>query len=431
MLSDDPIARRHWRIRIFALTWIAYAGYYLVRKNFAVAMPVLSEEMGFDELDLANIITGYSLMYALGQFASGTLTDRFGPRRVLVAGMSLSIMANLLMGVSTSFMMLAGLGLLNGLAQSSGWPGTVNNIAPWFKKKERGTIMGWWGTCYVLGGSVATLFATWAAFDMPIAESFGWRRVFVAPALLLTVIVVIYGALARNRPRDAGLAPIAEDDEPDEAASGAPADPGSRWPMLALMREPVVWVMGVTYFLIKLTRYSFLFWLPMYLANHVGVSMEEAGYTSSVYELVGFLGAIGAGVISDRWFNARRMPVGSLMLFGLALACLVHPYLAQLGTVANVAGIGLIGIFTFGPDTLIAGASSIDVGKGRAVGSAAGFVNGVGSFGQLVSPYLVAVVAKLWGWDVLFYLFVVVATLGGILLATKWNWGGAGASGDA
>lgn len=71
-----------WRVRIFAVTWLAYAGFYLCRKNFSVLMPLLLQHTGITKDQLATAIFGYRLMYSLSQFVMGTLSDRFGPRRV-------------------------------------------------------------------------------------------------------------------------------------------------------------------------------------------------------------------------------------------------------------------------------------------------------------------------------------------------------------
>ena len=63
-------SEKFWRRRIFAVTWLTYAGFYLCRKNFAVAMPILAEKLGSTTLDFATVIFIYSLFYAIGQFAN-------------------------------------------------------------------------------------------------------------------------------------------------------------------------------------------------------------------------------------------------------------------------------------------------------------------------------------------------------------------------
>ena len=45
---------KSWRIRIFTVTWLGYAGFYLCRKNFSVIMPILTDEYGYSKTDFAS-----------------------------------------------------------------------------------------------------------------------------------------------------------------------------------------------------------------------------------------------------------------------------------------------------------------------------------------------------------------------------------------
>ncbi len=425
MTTDISTKQRIWRYRIFAITWLAYAGFYLCRKNFSVVMPLLTEELGFSNTDFARVIFLYGLFYALGQFYNGFLSDRFGPRLIVTIGLVISIVANVLMGFGTTLMMFLILMCANGAGQSSGWSGTVKNMATWFRRTERGVVMGWWGTCYVLGGVIASAFATFVAVDLPLFPSLGWRRAFWAPAILLTIVGIGYALLTRNKPADAGLPPVDEEEEDREPSpgggSGVP-ETTSKEIAFRILKNPVVWTLSIMYFFLKMTRYAFIFWLPKYMVERLGYAPGEAGYTSVLYELVGFTGAIMAGYASDKLFQSRRMPVGALMLFGLAIACFFHPRLAAQGRLGNAIGIAIIGIMTYGPDSLMAAAGATDAGSQRAAGFAVGFMNGVGSFGQMLSGYLVAYAADNYGWDSMFYCFTLFAAIGGCLLALRWNW---------
>ena len=100
-----------------------------------------------------------------------------------------------------------------------------------------------------------------------------------------------------------------------EDAEDARADSGSFW---EAARNPEVWILAGMYFFLKITRYSLLFWLPLYLVQRMQYSDAWAGYTSSLFELVGFSGTLIAGYVSDRLLNGRRYPVGATMLFLLA-----------------------------------------------------------------------------------------------------------------
>jgi sugar phosphate permease len=415
--------QRHWRWRMFILTWLVYAGFYFCRKNFSVVMPELMADLGYTKLDLAWAISGYSLMYMLGQFANGMLNDRLGPRLMLTVGMLVSVASNILMGVSSALFLFIVLRFLNGAGQSTGWSGTVKNMTQWFSHGERGVVMAWWGTCYALGGAVATLFATYCITNEVWLTELGWRRGFFAPAIVLGIVAVAYGVFARNTPTDAGLDEIATDDEPHHGS-----DDGDGVELSALrivLTNPAVWTLASTYFFIKLMRYAFLDWLPTYMSESLNYSTAQAGYISAVYDWFGFLGVIIAGYVSDKLMQSRRFPVCAIMLFCLGIAMMIHPALSQLGMVANAIGIAAIGIFTFGPDALMTGPAAMDAGGKKAAGTAAGFINGVGSIGQLVSPFAVALIADTaLGWNGLFYTFVVLSLISAALMATRWHHGG-------
>ena len=79
---------------------------------------------------------------------------------------------------------------LNGVGQSTGWSGLAKMMDEWFTSGRRGIVMAWWGTNYVLGGFLATAFATWSVTQQAVDPDLGWRRGFLFPALLLFVVTL-------------------------------------------------------------------------------------------------------------------------------------------------------------------------------------------------------------------------------------------------
>lgn len=408
---------KRWRLQIFSVTWLAYFGMYFCRKNFSVVMPVLSRELHTSKDEFAVVITVYSLMYMIGQFLNGYLSDRHGPRLIVGIGLLLSVISNLMMGwmgTVGSFLFLMG---LNGFGQSSGWSGLIKNLTPWFKKKERGVVMSYWTTCYVIGGMAATAFATYWLSNQIIMANLSWRRAFLAPSILLLLISLVYILMARNSPTDVNLESFEKStDTPKGKRKGKTAQ-------LAVLKNGAVWIAAIMYFFVKFTRYAFLFWLPLYLSEALKYSDQQAGYTSIAYEAFGFFGILAAGYASDYLFKSRRFPISSIMLFCLAFVLYMQPHLSPLGIVPTIVSIGLIGFFTYGPDSIMSGAAAMDFGKNHGAALAAGVINGVGSAGQLLSPVAVAYVSGKYGWDALFGLFVIVTLIAAILLILKWNYG--------
>lgn len=92
----DPTYRR-LRWQIFMGIFFGYAAYYLVRKNFALAMPYLVEQ-GFSRGDLGFALSGISIAYGFSKFIMGSVSDRSNPRVFLPAGLILASVVMLLMG---------------------------------------------------------------------------------------------------------------------------------------------------------------------------------------------------------------------------------------------------------------------------------------------------------------------------------------------
>ena len=246
----------------------------------------------------------------------------------------------------------------------------------------------------------------------------GWRRGMFGPALVLVIAAVFFFCAVRDNPRRAGLpASLQEDD--DEATGEVAPSPRRSWALL--LKNPNIQAIAGMYFLLKLARYSLLFWLPLYLSQKLRYSDERAGYTSSLFEMIGFLGPILAGYASDRLLGSRRFPVGAVMLWMLGLMCLVQPLANLAGFWGTAVSISIIGILVYGPDTLMSASAVQDSAHSGDTGLSLGYVDGVGSCGQLVSGYVIAGIVQWFGWDSTFTLFAVVSILAGLVLASRWE----------
>jgi len=406
--SDAASAQklRRLQVQIFALTWLSYASYYLTRKNFSVVKARLHEDLGVSVGALGGIDTAYLAAYALGQFVNGMLGDRFGARRVISFGMLASAGVALLFGLSSHVVLFGVAFGVNGLFQSTGWPNNVKAMAPWFSRRSRGKIMGFWCTNYQVGGIVATGLATFLLVNV------GWRTAFYVPAAWVALVGVVILFRLVERPQDRGLPPV----EPEEVGATPPLERRSAPPLLRLLRIPTLWCLGGAYFGLKLIRYSLLFWLPFYLHNTLGYGEGTAGYLSTAFEGGGILGAVLVGWASDRFFPNHRGRLLVPMIFALAGALFLYQVVGAAGIVANATALALVGFLLFGPDALISGAAAQDIGGPDAAGSAAGFINGLGSIGAILQGIVTATVSERWGWDALFWVFVAFAILSGCTL---------------
>ena len=396
---------------IFAVTWITYAGFYFCRKNLSIALPLLHKQGGLPSFELANIVFGYSLLYAVGQFTCGLMSDWFGPARIVGTGLLLIVASNLLITLHTWPVWLLAFACLNGAGQSTGWSGLVKIMGNWFSGGERGVVMAWWSTNYVLGGFLATTFATWAVAQHFLAPQWGWRRGFIFPALVVLAIAILFFLFSQDSPRDSG----------EEYSSALSGERFQFTDMLDLLRHRGIWSIGISYFFLEMCRYALLFWLPYYMVNRLRFGVAESGYVSSLYELVGIIGALIAGYVSDRFLESRRAPVSAVMLLGFGAIMLLEMKLSHDGVLGMAIVVALAGLLTYGPDTLLSGAGAQDIGQRKTTATASGLIDGIGHLGALISPYLVVLVSQRYGWDRLFLAFMAAAILSAAALTPIWN----------
>ncbi|HEY1741978.1 MAG TPA: MFS transporter [Granulicella sp.] len=402
--------RSYWSARIFVAAWIGYAGFYFCRKNIAwTPLPATSKHAWLG--GFADLLMFFSLGYVLGQIIGGWASDRFGGRRTLLCGglLSLTVTAFLALGLPISVVMM--LQVLNGLGQGFGWPAINKLFSIWLPRHSLAIGMAWWSTSYALGSFLATALATALSTADSIPIQTGLRLSILVPSGVLLVTTCFFFWRSRDLPSDAGIEPI---------NSNLPlAAHTSSWKSVLCNGE--LQLLATMYFFLKLTRYSLLFWLPVYLIESQHATGRSALKLSSLFELVGFVGALLAAYISDRLLDGRRYPVGATMLFLAAFVFLLHPIISTAGTVAVGISISVIGILIFGPDVLISSTAVLEAVPPEQAGRASGYVNGVGSLGQMLSPLLITLCIRWFGWNSIFNLFVVCSLIAAALLAKRWN----------
>ena len=412
-----PLYER-WRWQVFAITWLAYVGFYLTRKSFPIAKIEMGSPsgLGLDNATLGRIDTAFLTTYALGQFFWGVCGDRYGTRRVILIGMFGSVIAALAMGRSSVVLLLVTFWALQGVFQSSGWAPLSKNVGCFFSQRERGSIMGLWCTNYAVGAFIASWFAGLCG------HYWGWRYAFYIPAVTLLVILGLFWWLQRDRPEDVGLPSIEKyhgEKEVTLTPEEAQKQEGSWNVLREVLTNPMVLLLAAVYFFLKPARYAIVFWGPKYLNEKLGTNMMQSGAISALFELAGPVSVLVAGIMSDKLFQSRRMPISIICLMGLAGLLFAIDKLP-----VSMAWFGgclfLMGLLLYAPDSLVSGTAPVDFGTKRGASTAAGLINGCGSVGAIIGGSA-GIFEQRWGWDAVFTALAGSVLLAALLLLPKWN----------
>jgi sugar phosphate permease len=385
-----PLSReqRAWQGKILVATFMAYAGYYLVRKVFSIckstlAKPIEEGGYGMGYEDVANIWTAFLVAYMVGQFANSYLGRKWGPRVLLLGGLAASMACNVIFGFANSYTTFLVFMAFNGLVQASGWPAAVGGVAEWLRPKERGAIMGFWSSSYIVGNLVVKFAAG------TLLLHYGVPYAFWGCTLLTFVIWWVVYFWQRDRPEDVGLAPIVDmqQNEAGEAVAASESLQISFADYLKLALNPLILLMGVAYFCLKFLRYMLDSWLPAFL-DLQGLDVAKAAQYSTFFDIAGLAGAVLAGLAMDRLFRGRWDKLCLVLAVGMVLGyvCVI---MAGTNLFVQALCFGLVGLMLYGPDTIMCGAAAVVVAGERNAVAVAGLVNGIGSIGPIVQEQVI------------------------------------------
>lgn len=385
----------------------------------------------FGDLDetthaLGTLDTLFFSFYAIGLFCSGYVMDRLNLRLALFAGMTVSALVTACFGLfgmmkSHSFWLYAVLWSINGLIQSSGWPGTVAFMGLWFGDFnpcgnivfQRGAVIGTWAANASMGNIIGASVVTFvlSSFKLPgmYAEGYNgnWQMCMIAAAACLLFVAILV-LLFLHTPRDMGyrdsmdienqklaaesifsadeldvkfpskygtskvsdreaLLLSADDNEEiiplqSEADSNRLEEEVEGIGFLEALLIPGVLPYAICYLGLKLANYAMFFWLPFYLSHSIFIgksgASEKSNSLSELYDVGQIIGGAVGGYVSDR--VGMRSPVVVFMLLPATITFFFFiggPDLAMLTFLIPVSGF-LLG----GPANLLSGAISADLG---------------------------------------------------------------------
>ena len=425
-LSDERIDASYTRLRyqVYAGIFVGYAGYYLVRKNFSLAMPHLIEQ-GYSKTELGFALSGVAIAYGLSKFIMGSVSDRSNARNFMATGLVLSALVMIVMGLvpaaTTSVSVMFLLLLANGWFQGMGWPPSGRIMVHWFSASERGTKMAFWNVAHNVGGGLVGPVAILA-----MAIFADWHSILYLHGFFALAIALFIWLTVRDTPQSQGLPPIEihKNDYPKTFAyrEAHEREFSAREIFFQyVLSNRLLWAIAMANAFVYLIRYGVLDWAPTYLSEVKGFSFEHSSWAYALYEWAGIPGTLLCGYLSDRVFHGRRAPISIIYLL-LTLLCVLIYWLNPPGRPGvDITMLIAIGFLIYGPVMLI-GVHALDLVPKKAAGTAAGFTGLFGYVGGAVSANIVigALVDRA-GWDAGFALICAACVLAMLLLATTWN----------
>ncbi len=366
---------KNLRWYIAALLFLSTVINYIDRQALSVVAPVLTKELHLSPVAYANILQAFLVAYTVMYLVSGILVDRFGTRLSLGGFVLWWSVSNMLHGLVNSAMQLGAFRFLLGLGESGNFMAACKATSECFPAKERAFVNGLVNAGAAAGAIIAGPLIVWLNF------TYGWRSTFVATGALGLFWLIPWLLLYKDPP----------------ATESTPA--GSRlaaWVGLLGLRQ--TWGLFLARFFSSPVWWFYLFWLPKYLVEQRGFTMQQMGLLVWLPYAFADLGSVVGGWLSGhlikRGWNVLKARTACMLPFAMVMPLSVLiPW-----TSSSVIAMTVISIVAFSHMGWMTNLTTVtnDIYPRPVVGSVAGmaaFGNGLGgavftwATGQIVQHF--------------------------------------------
>lgn len=304
----------HYAWIVLGVAFISLISAASVRSVSGIIIQPLEQEFGWSREQITLAISINMLLFGLAGPFLGRLTDRFGPRIISIAALSivsLGVIGTLWMTQAWHFVMLWGTVVGIGSAGTSMVlaSGIVNR---WFQQR-RGLALG------ILGAAMSAGQLIFTQLIMYLNTGFGWRAATLFAAVVIGCIALpLVLLLLVDSPAQKQLKPYGATGLPI-----APAMPGPH-PMRSALRSSGFWLLALSFGICGLTTSGLIqtHMIPHGLEH--GFSDMTMAVSLGVMGATDIIGTIASGWICDR-FGARRPLAVYYLLRGVSL--LILPYI--------------------------------------------------------------------------------------------------------
>jgi sugar phosphate permease len=387
-------------VAVTAVTLIVAAG---VRAASGVLIKPLEDDLGWTRASISLAISIGLILYGIAGPLGGTMLDRFGPRRVMLIGLGLTLVSTVVTSIMSALWQFTAMwGVLGGLG--TGMAAAVLGAAVanrWFVAR-RGLVTGIFGAASSAGQLVFIPLLIW------LTVAVGWRAslLFLAACVIALVLPVLF--LMRDNPADIGLRPLGGSDAPS-APQMVGAGPG-KGVMRRAVRVPEFWLLSGSFFVCGATSIGLIGTHFLAHSADSGVSKATAALVLAIMGMMNFGGTIASGWLTDR-YDPRKLLAIYYIFRGLSLFLL--PFvLSTPGLLVFAIFFGLDYIATVPPTVAL----TADIFGRRNIGSVFGWIFAAHMFGAAAAAWLTGVARDTLGdYHLAFLAGGAIAVVGGLM----------------
>ena len=370
---------------------LVVAGGVLATMQIGKAPPALlliRDEFGVGMVTAGWVASIVTLTGAIIGFATGIVSDTVGPRRIVLFGLACLIVGSIGGGFAGSATALLVMRFLEGVGYIAvvvaGTPLIVSACAP----RDMDLAMGLWSAYFPVGIGIMI------ALSPVFLESYGWRNMWYANALLVGAFVLIFAAMTRS----AGATATAMEERQSLRDVG-----------LTLSR-PGPWLLSLCFMALSVGSFSLMTWLPTFLVESLGRSPTTAALYTAIFAILYIPPNVASGWVL-KWRPMKRwylLAIGALGLGLLPMGIMGEGLSETVRIICAIAFVQLTGLI---PGAVFAGVPAHAPTR-KQIGAVTGVLLQGNSIGVMVGPPLIAVlVVSMGGWAQASWVMLIIGAI--------------------
>ena len=373
---------------LFAATYLIS---YITRINYGAVLVEMVKSTGFSNASLSVALTGSFITYGVGQIISGFMGDKIQPKRLVFAGLLISVFINIIIPFCNNPVQMAVLWSVNGFAQAFMWPPMVRLMVNLFEGDEYRKA-----SVKISYGSSAGTIVVFLISPLLISL-WGWKSVFWVSAVLGVFMLFVWQMLCPKIDSDSDL-------KGDNNSKNAPPLGRFRIDLLFVLIMVAIVLQGAL-------RDGVTTWTPTYIDDMFKLGSALAILTSVVLPIFSMVCHGFGGWLYYKVFKSPVLSAG--VIFGVGSLAAVALYLLNGGSavISIVCLAVLVGAMHGVNLMLICMVPSFYKSTGK-ISLVSGLLNSCTYVGSAVSTYGIALLTDNSGWSVTVGVWALIAVLG-------------------
>ncbi|WP_455814112.1 MFS transporter [Pseudomonas graminis] len=329
-----------WWVLILFLTGVTVN--YITRNSLGILAPELKTSLGITTEQYSWIVGAFQLAYTFFQPVCGWLIDVIGLKVGFLICASVWALTCLFHAGAGSWLHLAILRFVMGGAEAAATPANAKVLGEWFPRKERPIAAGWAGVGFSVGAMLAPPIIYFAH------SWFGWQGAFIFTGGLALAWVALWALFYHNPQQHPNLDPkeleyIQQDNEPEAVKMGFFTS------LKSVSKNKRFYGIAIPAFMAEPAWGVLSFWVPLYLANDLGMDLKQIAMFAWMPFLAADLGSVASGYLTRLFVRVTGCSqvnsvvassvTGAFLMLSLAMVAFTKdPYVAI--ALISVGGFG-------------------------------------------------------------------------------------------